>query len=179
MSGVSWSERTNFGIWNSETAGIMDKFECFYCNLLVIYSWLQCPIWTKLSGSAYIPDIAFGITITIQNITRMIHFKHKEIFYREILRTLSQFLITQLRVTDLTETVGDCFWYTSGLIASLLLCRHFIFKAYTIFKAKIIIFKYKIEKSKLRFFCHDLSRKNNFAQGFVIPVFHMYRINTV
>ena len=38
MSEVSWSERTNFGIWNSETAGIMDKFECFYCNLLVIYS---------------------------------------------------------------------------------------------------------------------------------------------
>lgn len=47
-----------------------------------------------------LPDIAFGIAITIQNITRMIHFKHKEIFYREILRTLSQFLFTQLRVTD-------------------------------------------------------------------------------
>ena len=46
----------------------------------------------------YLPGIPYGIAITIQNIIRMIHFKHKKIFYREILRALSKF--TQLRVTD-------------------------------------------------------------------------------
>ena len=109
----------------------------------------------------YLPDIPFGIAITIQNKIRMIHFKHKKIFYREILRALSK--STQLRVTDWTETFRNCLWYTRDLITCLY--RHFeglhSFQTQeNIFKAKIIIVESKLKKSKLRFFCHDLSRKN-------------------
>ena len=109
----------------------------------------------------YLPDIPFGIAITIQNKIRMIHFKHKKIFYREILRALSKF--TQLRVTDWTDTFRNCSWYTRGLIICLyrhLEGLHSFQTQENIFKAKIIIVESKLKKSKLRFFCHDLSRRN-------------------
>ena len=94
----------------------------------------------------YLPDIPFGIAITIQNKIRMIHFKHKKIFYREILRALSK--STQLRVTDWTETFRNCLWYTRGLITCLY--RHFeglhnFQTQENIFKAKIIIVESKLK----------------------------------
>ena len=95
----------------------------------------------------YLPDIPFGIAITIQNKIRMIHFKHKKIFYREILRALSQ--SAQLRVTDWIETFRNFLWYTRGLIT----CLYRQFEALhnfqtqeNIFKAKIIIVESKFKK---------------------------------
>ena len=34
-----------------------------------------------------LPDIPFGIAITMQKKNRMIHFKHNKFFYREIWKT--------------------------------------------------------------------------------------------
>ena len=78
--------------------------------------------------------ISWCIPIIEQNTSRVIKFKHNEIFYREILRFLSDF--KQLRLTDQAGTFRECCRDTSGQF--LCLCRHF--KSCTIFKRKKIFY---------------------------------------
>ena len=64
MSGFSWPERTNSGV---VTVSI--------CNLLIVATYDLDETFREC-----LSDIFFGIAITIQNISCMIHFKHNEIF---------------------------------------------------------------------------------------------------
>ena len=63
----------------------MNKFECFCFSLPIIEMSNLDETFRK-----FLPDIPFGVAITIQNKICMIHFKQNKISYREIWKTLSE-----------------------------------------------------------------------------------------
>ena len=133
-----------------------------------------------------LPDIYFGIAITIQNWICMIHLKHSKKIYREIWKTLSEF--TQLRLIELKllEIISGILVASLFDYVDISTPTHFL-NARACFWSKIIIVEYKVEKSKLRFFLPWFESEqerssclfNNFAQDFVISLSHMYHIDNI